>query len=240
MNKSAKVMIVEDEAIIALDIQTHLSKLGFEMTGTARSAVEAFSLIETRPPDIVLSMDIRIEGDMDGVAAAGLIRSRYGLPVIYLTAHSDEATLLRAEATEPFGYIVKPLQHLRCKSCDHDGLAAATPCRRHELEQSRALLSAAMQQLEIAKQTAEAANRAKSDFLARMSHEIRTPMNLINGMNALLLESPLTEKQKQHVEISHRNVRRLLRLINGILDLSKKWRRESGHLKPFPLTLAKF
>jgi PAS domain S-box-containing protein len=77
------------------------------------------------------------------------------------------------------------------------------------------------QALEVAKKAAESANRAKSDFLARMSHEIRTPMNLMMGMNSLLLESELSGKQRQHVEISDRNVRRLLRLVNGILDLSK-------------------
>ena len=91
-------------------------------------------------------------------------------------------------------------------------------------------------QLEHARQTAEAASRAKSDFLARMSHEIRTPMNLIMGMNALLLESELGERQRQYVEVSYRNVKRLLRLINGILDLAKV---ESGKLaldaQPFDL-----
>jgi signal transduction histidine kinase/HPt (histidine-containing phosphotransfer) domain-containing protein len=233
MSAPHKVLIVEDEAIIALDIHSHLIHLGFEIAGTASSAAEAFELIESNRPDIAL-MDIRIDGDMDGITAAGMIRERYRLPVIYLTAHADEATLERAEATEPFGYIVKPLQHNKLKA------VITMALRRHkterELEQSRALLSAALEELAAAKRSAEAGSRAKSDFLARMSHEIRTPMNLIMGMNALLLESPLNEKQKQHVEISYRNVRRLLRLINGILDLSKV---EAGELSlesaPFDL-----
>jgi signal transduction histidine kinase len=219
-----KVLIVEDEVILALDMRQHLTRVGFDVIGTARSAAEAFQLIEQRTPDVVL-MDIRIDGELDGVQAAAIIRSRYSLPVIYLTAHADEATLERAEATEPFGYIVKPLQDFKIKA------VILMALRRHrmerELQQSRALLFSTLNQLEAAKQAAEAANRAKSDFLARMSHEIRTPMNLIMGMNALLLESPLNEKQKQQVEISYRNMRRLLRVINGILDLSKV---EAGEL----------
>jgi hypothetical protein len=105
-----KVMVVEDEAIIALDIQQQLIQAGFAVTGRAPTAARAFQLIEQETPDIVL-MDIKLKGHMDGVEAASIIRSRYALPVIYLTSHSDEQTLDRARATEPYGFLLKPFSN---------------------------------------------------------------------------------------------------------------------------------
>jgi hypothetical protein len=131
-------MVVEDEAIIALDIQRQLTTAGFTVAGKAQSAEAAFREIEREHPDIVL-MDIRLRGEMDGVQAAAIIRSRYSLPVVYLTAHTDGATLKRAQDTEPFGFLVKPLVNASLKA------AITMALHKHrmerELENSRKLLS---------------------------------------------------------------------------------------------------
>jgi two-component system, cell cycle sensor histidine kinase and response regulator CckA len=133
-----RVMVVEDEAIISLDIQRQLAIAGFEVAGKAQTAEGAFRGIERENPDIVL-MDIRLKGEMDGVEAAAIIRSRYGLPVVYLTAHTDGATLQRAQDTEPFGFLVKPLVNANLKA------AITMAIHKHrmerELENSRKLLS---------------------------------------------------------------------------------------------------
>jgi PAS domain S-box-containing protein/putative nucleotidyltransferase with HDIG domain len=102
-----KVLVVEDESIVSKDIQESLKGLGYTVCGTASAGEEAIKKAESLQPDLVL-MDIVLKGDIDGVEAAETIRSRFHIPVIYLTAYSDEHTLNRAKVTEPSGYILKP------------------------------------------------------------------------------------------------------------------------------------
>lgn len=103
----AKILIVEDEGIAALSIQRRLESLGYPAPDIALSGEEALEKVAAKQPDVVL-MDIMLHGEIDGVMAAEQIRSRYDIPVIYLTAYTDEDTLRRAKITEPYGYIVKP------------------------------------------------------------------------------------------------------------------------------------
>ncbi|MBL8716468.1 MAG: response regulator [Myxococcales bacterium] len=104
---AARILVVEDEGIVALDIQRTLARLGFDVTGVAASADEALAQARSEPPDLVL-MDIHLRGARDGVHAAEDLRAELDLPVVYLTAHSDVATVQRAKLTEPLGYVVKP------------------------------------------------------------------------------------------------------------------------------------
>jgi len=104
-----RIFVVEDEAIVALDIQTRLTRLGFEVAGLAADGAEALRMVEASRPDLVL-MDVRLSGPMDGIDTARELSLRHRLPVIYLTAMSDDATLERAKLTRPFGYLSKPFE----------------------------------------------------------------------------------------------------------------------------------
>ncbi|HET6421671.1 MAG TPA: response regulator, partial [Geobacteraceae bacterium] len=103
------ILIVEDEAIVAADLAGKLAQLGFEIVGVAAGGEEAVELACRLLPRVVL-MDIRLKGPMDGIEAAEAIRRRFDTPVIYMTAHSDAATLARAKISGPFGYILKPFE----------------------------------------------------------------------------------------------------------------------------------
>lgn len=102
-----KILIVEDEAIVAEDIRNSLQNLGYTISAVVSSGEEAITKIEEDMPDLVL-MDTVLKGAMNGIEAAGQIHSRFNIPVVYLTAFTDKKTIERAKLTEPFGYIVKP------------------------------------------------------------------------------------------------------------------------------------
>jgi two-component system, NtrC family, response regulator AtoC len=106
---SARILIVEDERVTAEDLRDILTDLGYSITGIVSSGADAIAQVEHRPPNIVL-MDIHIQGDMDGTAAALILRERFNIPVIYLTAHVDGETVAQAKKAGPLGYITKPFQ----------------------------------------------------------------------------------------------------------------------------------
>ncbi|HWR58604.1 MAG TPA: PAS domain S-box protein [Thermodesulfovibrionales bacterium] len=113
--ETAGIMIVEDEEIVARDIENILKGLGYSVTAVVASGEEAVRKASETRPDLVL-MDILLKGDMDGVETAEIIRSRFDIPIIYLTAYTDDATLQRAKITEPYGYIIKPFEERELRS----------------------------------------------------------------------------------------------------------------------------
>ncbi len=107
--EKARILIVEDEAIIAMEIESQLQSLGYEVTSIVDTGEKAVKKAEEDKPDLIL-MDIRIKGEMDGIEAAEEIRNRFGIPVIFSTAYLDEERIERAKITMPFGYVLKPIQ----------------------------------------------------------------------------------------------------------------------------------
>jgi DNA-binding LytR/AlgR family response regulator len=107
MTEKVKVLVVEDEFIVAEDIRINLEKAGYEVTDVARNGDDGVKAFKKNSPDVVL-LDIRLGEGMDGIATAGIIRNISDVPLIYITAHSDKATFDKAKPTQPHAYIVKP------------------------------------------------------------------------------------------------------------------------------------
>jgi two-component system, cell cycle sensor histidine kinase and response regulator CckA len=103
----ARILVVEDEALIATFVQRVLRRLGHTVVDRAASAVDAVEKVGRHLPDLVM-LDIKLEGELTGIDAGRRIRAEYGTPFIYASAYVDEATKLEAAATEPFGFLAKP------------------------------------------------------------------------------------------------------------------------------------
>ncbi|HMQ79837.1 MAG TPA: PAS domain S-box protein [Ignavibacteria bacterium] len=115
LNGTPRIMVVEDEGIIAQDIKNCLEGLGYIVPDVVFTGREAISRAEELRPDLVL-MDIVLKGDIDGIETAAEIRKKYNIPIVYLTAYEDDRTLKRAKMTEPLGYILKPFEERYLRS----------------------------------------------------------------------------------------------------------------------------
>jgi len=104
-----KILIVEDDGVLALSTMHHLVEMGHEVTGIAKSGDTAFKRITERPPELVL-MDIKLYGPMSGIEITKVINEKYAIPVIYVTAHTDDETMRQINETRHFGVISKPFE----------------------------------------------------------------------------------------------------------------------------------
>jgi len=103
-----RILIVEDEGILVGHLQNMLTTLGYTVSTPVATGEAALATVASEPPDMVL-MDIRLAGDVDGITAAREIRRRWGIPVVFLTAHAEDSVLEKAKAAAPYGYLVKPI-----------------------------------------------------------------------------------------------------------------------------------
>jgi DNA-binding NarL/FixJ family response regulator len=103
-----KVLVIEDEAITSIHIETKVGLWGYEVVGTASTGEDGLKICRKFKPDLIL-MDIRLKGSIDGIETAKMIKKEMNIPIIYITAHSEDITINRALKTNPNGYMVKPL-----------------------------------------------------------------------------------------------------------------------------------
>jgi PAS domain S-box-containing protein len=131
-----KVLIVEDEPIVAMDLKQEIQEFSYDVVGVAESADDALMIVQDTVPDFAL-MDIRIVGSMDGIQTARALRHWYHVPSIFLTSYSDDATLSRAARTMPYGYLTKPFKSAELKAALRMGLDRARAEARELAEQAQ-------------------------------------------------------------------------------------------------------
>ncbi len=202
--KPKSVLIVEDEKIVAIDIRNQVENLGYSVAKVVPSGEAALEAADGYSLDLVL-MDIQLAGNLDGFETAKLLRERQDVPVVFLSAYSDEGFVVSAKEAGAFGYVVKPPRGREL------AIGMELALYKHEGEKH----------LKLERDRAERAMAAKSEFLSNMSHELRTPLNSIIGMAELALDRASDSEQRSYLSILKSSGDGLLALINGILDLSK-------------------
>ncbi|MCK5163599.1 MAG: response regulator [Desulfobacula sp.] len=178
ITKKAKILIVEDERIVALAIEEALVSMGYQICGNVAAGNSALEMIPAVSPDLVM-MDIKIKGSMDGIETAQHLRKQFDIPVVFLTAFSDETILDQAKLVQPAGYVLKPFKFNELKSVVEIALYKIKMEKKlrqahHELEQK---VKDRTQKLtdEIAyRKTAEKSLKRQTDYLLQANKALKS------------------------------------------------------------------
>ncbi|OGA14793.1 MAG: hypothetical protein A3H32_16585 [Betaproteobacteria bacterium RIFCSPLOWO2_02_FULL_63_19] len=218
----AKILIAEDEYVIAKGIQSKLESWGHEVAGIAASGEQAIRDANIDTPDLVL-MDIMLKGEMNGIAAAARIRERAGIPVIYVTAYGSDESVREAALTNPYGFIVKPFNDETLRNAINSGLL------KKECEQARDLLVRRLESYSGRLLTAKGIERRRIAYglheeMARILAALnmrRSSLRTTGGTNAAApLRTMATLLTEQTAEQAHRMVRELCPVQLENLELS--------------------
>lgn len=236
---ASKILIVEDEGIVAFNLQQRLQHMGYCITGLAESGAEGLALVSQERPDLVL-MDIHIKGEMDGIELASALNRDFDLPIVYLTAYSEDATLERARGTRPYGYLIKPFSERELHATvqmalERHAVQAALSDSQDQLR--RALAAANQGQLELQRvnealeervmqRTAELRQHVREleAFSHTAAHDLRSPVRAVSGLSQVLIEThgeQLGADGRDMLERMAGAARRMGELIDALLRLSK-------------------
>jgi signal transduction histidine kinase len=230
-----RILIVEDEVIAATFIKRVLRDFGYQVVGHFSSAEAAILFLEENKADLVL-MDIVLEGQLDGIDAAAIIIRRFDIPILYLTSYSDEQKLDRAVATEPFGYILKPINerelhaNIRMSVFKHELERKlhtyVTDLEEHQtkLVQQAEQLSLLNNQLQESEKHLKALNESKDKLFSIIAHDLRSPFNVLLGYSEYLAEdAPVIERDMLQKVATEMNLS--LKSVFAMLDNLLEWAR---------------
>ncbi|MBF2066390.1 MAG: response regulator [Calothrix sp. C42_A2020_038] len=219
------ILVVEDESIIACDIKNSLERLGYNVPAIVAYGEHAIEKAETLQPDLIL-MDVMLKGDMSGIEAAEQIYTRFHIPIVYLTAYSDEKTLTKAKYTQPFGYVLKPFDDTQLITTIEIALSRHHNeiCIQEALNREKTL------------------RELKSQFVSKATHEFRNPLSaIITSTELLMLHSNQVNESKKTEYINHikKAAIQMTELLCDVL-LIGEGELNKVHFNPAPLNLEKF
>lgn len=199
MKNPARILVVEDESIVAFNLQQRLAQLGYDVPAIAVSGQESFEMVAETLPDLVL-MDIHIQGDMDGIDVAARLQETHAIPVIYLTAYSEDSTLERARKTRPYGYLLKPFSERELHATiqmafERHKLEIELSDNRRLLQQALDAASMGVLELDAGSQAITASSRT-ADLIGWRQEQPHTVADLLARVDAAeraAVQSKLTE-----------------------------------------------